>query len=214
MDARSTLPLLIATLLLLPLATADETDASTYTAVGESLPEFEFTTLDGRRITNESLNGNVVVLNFFATWCGPCQTELPHLEEEVWKLYRGDGFELFVIGREHTAAELNTFRKETEFTFPLAADPKRKTYGLFAEKWIPRTYVIGSDGSILYQSKGYEAEEFAQMIAVIEDALKTNAEAAKVQDHAATPQKSTNSKSLKSVTVSGETRIRVQHREN
>jgi peroxiredoxin len=157
------------------------------------------------------LKGDIVVLNFFAIWCGPCLSELPRLEKEVWQAHRGDGFKLFAIGREHTAAELNAFRKEHGFTFSLAEDPERDTYSRFAEKTIPRTYVIDRDGTILYQSKGYDPAEFTRMVAVINDALKTDSESAEPQastpgnDVAGEPSK------LKSVTVSGETRIRVQH---
>lgn len=212
MKTRSLVVLLVTAIALSTLAVGEETDSSTYTSVGESMPEINFTTVDGIRISNETLKGSVVMLNFFATWCGPCRSELPHLEKDVWQAFKDEDFKLVVVGREHTAAELNAFRDETRFTFPLAADPKRATYGLFAEKWIPRNYVIDRDGTILFQSKGYDPGEFAHMITVIKDALSQEAAA----DRAESPESEASSvpSKLKSVTVSGETRVRVQHRDN
>lgn len=213
MNVRSALPLFLSTLLLSACAFSGEADPSTYTATGEALPEIEFTTVEGVRITNESLKGHVVVLNFFATWCGPCREEMPHLEKEVWQTYRDKDLKFVAVGREHSAAEMNAFREETGFTFPLAADPKRETYGKFAEKWIPRTYVIDRNGTILFQSKGFERDEFDQMIAVIDDALETGAKPSQEPSKTTDFAKAGKASRVKSVTVSGETRIRVQHRD-
>ena len=213
MNVRSAFPLFLTTLLLSSCAMGGEADPSTYTALGEALPEIDFTTVEGVRITNESLKGHVVVLNFFATWCGPCREELPHLEKDVWQTYRRKDFKFIAVGREHTAAEMNAFRDETGFSFPLAADPKRETYSLFAEKWIPRTYVIDRDGTILFQSRGFEADEFDQMISVIDAALKKDAIPGEKPSKSTESAKTVKSTGIKSVTISGETRIRVQHRD-
>jgi thiol-disulfide isomerase/thioredoxin len=216
MNMRPAFLLLVAALVLSPLAFADEDDGSDYTAVGEKIPEIDFTTVDGARFSNDTMKGHVVVFNFFATWCGPCRNELPHVEADVWNKFKDrDDFMLAVVGREHTAEEMNAFRRDTGYTFPLAADPARETYSQFAEKWIPRNYVIGRDGTILFQSRGYDAAEFAEMIAVIEQALdeKPKTAARELGEREARAADGSGSKPV-SVTVSGETRIRVQHRDN
>ncbi len=213
MNVRSNRLLLVLAMTIVPLASGEEADPTTFTAVGEPLPDIDLTTVAGGHFTNDSLKGDVVVLNFFATWCGPCRDELPHLENEVWEKYRDEDFELVVVGREHTPAELNAFRQETGFTFPLVADPDRATYGKFAEKSIPRTYVIGRDGTILYQSKGYDPKEFAGMIAAIDQALDGDAETGPKRVEDAEAGKPGAGGDVKSVTISGETRIRVQRRD-
>ncbi len=214
MSPRSLSLLLVLAIVATPIALSEEADPSTYTEVGSPLPAIDFTTVEGVRITNQSLKGSVVVLNFFATWCGPCRDELPHIETELWQKYREEEFELIVVGREHTPTELNLFRAETGFTFPMAADPTRVTYNKFAEKWIPRTYVIDRDGTILFQSKGFDPQEFSEMVGIIDAALEGDKKTVvKSKDNAKTS-KSTASDDSKSVTISGETRIRIQHRDN
>lgn len=152
---------------------AEKNDGSDYTKVGQPVPEFEFTTLEGKVLKSSDLKGKVVVINFFATWCGPCRTELPHLKSEVWDQYKENpNFVLVVAGREHTKKELETFQKQENFVMPLAPDVGRKVYSRFAEKWIPRNYVIGPDGRIAFQSRGYDPVEFKEMIEAIEASLK------------------------------------------
>lgn len=165
--------LLISTVVTYTVFAAEKNDGSTYTKVGQSVPEFELTTLDGQVVKSSDLKGKVTVVNFFATWCGPCREELPHLKTEVWDRFKEDDrFALFVVGREHTQKELADFKRQESFAMPLAPDPGRKIYSRFAEKWIPRTYVIDSNGKIAFQSIGYDAKEFRQMIAIVDASLQ------------------------------------------
>src|SRR6266576_6534666 len=93
--------------MLVPRLLNAETEAeSTLTRVGQEAPAFECTTLDGKKVDLKNLRGKVVLINFFATWCGPCMAEMPHLEKEIWHAYQGDNFAMISIGREHSDAEL------------------------------------------------------------------------------------------------------------
>lgn len=151
-------------------------EETTLTRVGQPAPDFTVTTLDGELFSLSKQRGRVVVLNFFATWCSPCREELPHLEEEVWLRFEGDDFSLVVLGREHTTDELMAFVDETEFSFPIAPDPDRAAYARYAEMYIPRTVVVGPDGSILFQSSGFERSDFDHMVEIIEQELARLAE--------------------------------------
>ena len=152
-------------------------EETTLTKVGQTAPDFTVTTLDGRPFHLDAERGKVVVLDFFATWCPPCREEMPHLEQQVWQRFKGDRFAMLALGREHVDTELLPFVKEFDLTFPVAADTNRDAFGLYAEEYIPRTVVVGADGTILFQSTGYEPKEFEHMIAVITKAVQAAGEA-------------------------------------
>ena len=158
-------------LLSVPLL-AQVTDTTTLTKVGQAVPNFTVTTLDGKVVKIAELKGKVVLINFFATWCGPCMGEMPHVEKEIWQQLKSEKLVVLAIGREHSKDELIKFNKEKGFTFLIAPDPKRDVYSLFAKQFIPRNYVIGTDGKILFQSMGYSPEEFNKMVELIKTQLK------------------------------------------
>jgi peroxiredoxin len=140
-------------------------------AVGQKAPAFAGTVTDGTSLSLESLAGKVVLVDFFATWCGPCMEEMPLIEKEIWQT-RPNGLVVVGIGREHSVEELAKFKAAKQFTFPLVADPGRGIYGKYATQYIPRCYVVGKDGIIKYASMGYDPAEFARMKAVIAAELK------------------------------------------
>lgn len=156
-----------------PTENAPTPEDTVLVAVGDSAPPFELATLDGSTFDLEEHRGRVVLVNFFATWCPPCREELPHLEREVWKRFDNERFALIAVGREETDDILQPFVDQHGFTFPVAGDPDRSVYSKYASRYIPRNVVIGPDGTVLFESQGFERDEFDTMIAVIERALES-----------------------------------------
>lgn len=152
-------------------ARAESLAATSLVHAGDPAPQFSLTTADGDEFSMADAAGDVVLINFFATWCGPCQVELPHIEQ-IWDARKNDDhFRLLVIGREETNESVRQFREEKGFTFPIAADPDRAVYSLFATESIPRTLVVSPEGVIVYSKAGFMEEDFDELNAVLEEQL-------------------------------------------
>lgn len=147
-------------------------DADALTSVGDEVPAFEVQLTDGKTFNSRDAKGKVVVINFFATWCGPCVTEMPQLEKEVWQRFKSQGVVVLSVGREHTKEQVAEFQQQHELTFYVAPDTDRSVYGKFAKKMIPRNYVIDRSGKIAYQSMGYSQPKFASLVQATESELK------------------------------------------
>ena len=95
------------------------------------------------------------------------------MQKELWPKYKDNkDFVMLVIGREHSDADLKVYNERKEFTFPLYPDKNRSIFAAFAKNLIPRSYVIDKSGKIIFASKGYTDEEFAELMQAIEGALK------------------------------------------
>lgn len=140
--------------------------------VGQKAPSFSGEATNGTRVTLDDHSGKVILLDFFATWCGPCMIEMPHLEKDVWQANRSANFTVIAVGREHSVEELIKWNETAHLTFTIVGDPKREIYSKYATQSIPRCYVIGKDGFIKYASAGYSEEEFAKLKAFIAAELK------------------------------------------
>jgi peroxiredoxin len=150
-----------------------QSDTTTFTKTGDIAPRFVCKTTDGKTIDINKLQGKIVMINFFATWCPPCNLELPVLQKLVWEKYKDNpNFILIIVGREHNEQEIKDYVKAKNFTMPFAADPKREIFKLYASQSIPRNVIIGKDGKIIFQSIGYTEEEFKKIETLLAKNLK------------------------------------------
>jgi len=135
--------------------------------VGDPAPQFSLTTADGDEFSLPE-RGKVTLINFFATWCGPCQIELPHIER-IWAANKNDEhFRLLVIGREENKESVQEYRDKNGFSFPIAPDPDRVVYSLFANESIPRTLIVSPDGRIVYSKAGFYEDDLKELNAVLQ----------------------------------------------
>lgn len=160
-------------LVLSALSVKAQTEDPEIVKVGDVMPAFTILFDDGSTFSSSALKGKVVLLNFFATWCPPCQKELPDMEATLWpKVKDNPSFALMVLGRSHTDAELKEYNDKKGFTFPLYPDRNRIIFDTFARSLIPRSYLIGKDGRVKQITTGYTEEEFRRLVDRIEQLLK------------------------------------------
>ncbi len=118
--------------------------------VGERAPDFELTLIDGSKVRGSDLRGQVVVLNFWATWCGPCKTELPLLDT-YYRLRKGNGLRVFAVATEDS---LPVYTLKPLFA-AMAIPSARRIKGPFAAMGaLPTNYIIDRAGVVRYAKPG------------------------------------------------------------
>jgi len=143
-------------------------DEYTFVKEGQKAPDFTISMKNGQTKSLSDLEGKVVWINFFATWCPPCRKELPHLQEAVYEEFKNrNDFEVLVIGREHSWEEVNKFKADNNYSLPFYPDLKREIFSKYAKQNIPRNFVIDKDGNIVVASTGYNKEDFEKIISKV-----------------------------------------------
>lgn len=116
--------------------------------IGRPGPSFDLGTLQGSgHLALSSLRGQVVVLNFWASWCGPCRLEHPALQA-AWDRYRDEGVVVIGISYQDRASDAIAFFKELGGDWPLLVDPGSKVALAYGVTGVPETFVIDRSGRI------------------------------------------------------------------
>lgn len=150
---------------------ASQSDSTTLVKVGDPAPDFSVALFDGSHLTLSELRGKVVLLNFWATWCPPCRQELTRVQKDLIDRFAGHDFLFLPVSRGEKRSDVAAFREKTGYTFPMGLDSTRTIYDRYATNFIPRNYLIDSDGRIITATIGYSPEEFDELIAAIERTL-------------------------------------------
>jgi cytochrome c biogenesis protein CcmG/thiol:disulfide interchange protein DsbE len=122
--------------------------------VGDPVPDISLTTFEGEVIETANLKGKVIVLNFWASWCKPCEQEAAELEEAFQ--YFKPGGEVVFLGLAWTDTEKNSLEYLNRFgiTYPNGPDLRTAVSQLFRIRGVPETYVIAPDGRLAYFKLG------------------------------------------------------------
>jgi len=138
---------ILAILLALGLAaTACSTEAAA-PEVGKLAPNFELNTLDGQSVALSQLKGTPVLVNFWATWCGPCTYEMPFLQQ-VYEDWPEEELVLLAINIQEGSSKVSQFMQSQGFSFPVLLDSQAAVAQQYSVMGIPSTFFIDSDGVI------------------------------------------------------------------
>jgi peroxiredoxin len=119
-------------------------------------PNFTLQSRDGKTVSLADLKGQVVMINFWATWCGPCRQEMPHLEA-LYERYNSLGFTLLGVNVEDNPNGAKKWLEENgPVTFPVLFDPKSEVSQLYKVVAMPSTVLVGRDGTMRFIHHGYK----------------------------------------------------------
>jgi peroxiredoxin len=122
---------------------------------GSVAPEFTLPVAAGADVTLADLRGQVVFVNFWATWCAPCREEAPSLER-LYRALHAEGFEVLGISIDASEdqAAVDAFAREFELTFPIPRDAHKRVYGAYRASGVPETFLVDRQGRVLERFVG------------------------------------------------------------
>lgn len=129
--------------------------AATQTAdVGQAMPPYTTELLDGKKFDIAGERGNVVFLNLWATWCGPCRYEIPELQS-LHQKYASRGFKVVGISLDDTGVGgVKQFVSQHSMTYPIAYDPDGKIAAIFQSSVLPTSVIVDRSGQIVWKKFG------------------------------------------------------------
>ena len=146
---------------------------TTLVRVGEEAPHFTVGMLDDTAITLSDLQGNVVLLTFFSTWCPTCRKQMQQMQTQIVDRFADRKFRFLPINRGETQQTVQEFRRELGIAFSVGLDPDMSIYSLYATRYVPRNFIISPNGKILLSETDYDATIQRLLIEQIEQALQT-----------------------------------------
>ena len=124
-------------------------------------PNFTLKSNGGKNVKLSELRGQVILLNFWASWCGPCRQEMPLLEN-LHKRYSALGFTVLGVNVEEDPRKAKTLLKDISVSFPILFDTSNKVSKQYKVSAMPSTVMIDRDGNMRYLHKGYKRGDEAQ----------------------------------------------------
>jgi peroxiredoxin len=137
-------------------------------AVDTNLPAPDFTLngQSGKPVALDQFKGQVVMLNFWASWCGPCRQEFPLLDD-IYKKYNKLGFIMIGVNVEPDSKAANDWLKQTPVTFPILYDTDSKVSKLYGVAGMPSTVIVDRKGTVRMIHRGYQPGDEQQYLTSI-----------------------------------------------
>jgi thiol-disulfide isomerase/thioredoxin len=125
------------------------------TAPSGPAPSFSLTSKGGSQVNLAQFKGKVVMINFWASWCGPCRQEMPLLED-IYKKYNKLGFTLLGVNVEPDSKAADDWLKQTPVSFPILYDKDSKVSQMYDVSGMPSTVIIDRKGNLRMLHHGYK----------------------------------------------------------
>ena len=137
------------------------------------VPNFQAEDTEGKKIDSTEFRGQVTLVNFFASWCGPCKKEFPYLVGYANE-FKDRGLKIVGVGVDTQAARSVDFANGFEVNFPIVTDPEALLKGKFLVYEMPATFIVDNEGVVRYSSTGFSGEDQeAELRAAIEKLLQS-----------------------------------------
>lgn len=117
-------------------------------------PGFTLQSSDGKPVSLAQFKGDVVMINFWASWCGPCRQEMPLLDS-IYKQYKDMGFTLLGVNVEPHASSANAWLRKTPVSYPILYDPNSQVSQLYQVQAMPTTVIVDRQGIVRFVHNGY-----------------------------------------------------------
>lgn len=139
------------------------------------MPPYEARHLDGRPFSIAAERGNVLFLNLWATWCGPCRYEIPELQK-LHERYVGERFKVVGVSVDEgdaAPAAVKEFVAQQKMTYPVVLDPEGKLGGLFNTTVLPTSAIVDRAGKVVWMHFGLVTASDQEMLAALQKALQS-----------------------------------------
>jgi peroxiredoxin len=123
-------------------------------AAGLPAPDFTLKSASGQNLRLRELRGEVVLINFWATWCGPCRQEMPLLNK-IHEQYRKAGFTLLGVNIDDDPAAARDMARKLGVSFPVLLDTDKRVSKLYDVDTMPATLLVDRNGKVRYVHRGY-----------------------------------------------------------
>jgi peroxiredoxin len=136
----------------------DESSGTVGLKEGDLPPDFDLTTMSGDQVNLADLKGKKVILNFWASWCGPCKAEMPHMEKYYERNKEAANVEIIAVNMTNSERRglkgVEEFIDEYGLTFPIPLDKDGKVERMYEIVSIPTTFMLGTNGEIVHKFVG------------------------------------------------------------
>lgn len=137
-------------------SSSSTSDGSTLSLTGEPAPDFELESLGGSTLSLSDYRGQVVLINFWATWCAPCRLEMPDIEAKYQQLQ--PELQVIAVNFDEPAEDVQAFVDELNLSFDILLDPGGEIQRLYRVRGYPSTFFVDAEGKLVIQHIGLMTE--------------------------------------------------------